>query len=103
MGLGWKFPAHIFDLQGVVPNIERWCLAEFTAPHADGARRHLAQEQRLVGLHCQRKPKDQDAFTEPKWPTQTLQELIWHSFAGRIIDREDHPGLLRLIGARQTS
>ncbi len=47
--------------------------------------------------------KDQDAFTEPKWPTQTLQELIWHTFAGRIIDREDHPGLLRLIGARQTS
>jgi hypothetical protein len=47
--------------------------------------------------------KDQDAFTESKWPTQTLQELIWHTFAGRIIDREDHPGLLRLIGARQTS
>jgi hypothetical protein len=47
--------------------------------------------------------KDQDALTEPKWPTQTLQELIWHTFAGRIIDREDHPGLLRLIGARQTS
>jgi hypothetical protein len=47
--------------------------------------------------------RDQDAFTEPKWPPQTLQELIWHTFAGRIIDCEDHPGLLRLIGARQTS
>ena len=47
--------------------------------------------------------KDQDAFTEPHWPAQTLQELIWHTFAGRIIDREDHPGLLRLIGARPTS
>jgi hypothetical protein len=47
--------------------------------------------------------KDQDAFPEPRWPTQTLQDLIGSTFAGRIIDREDHPGLLRLIGARQTS
>jgi hypothetical protein len=47
--------------------------------------------------------RDQDAFPAPKWVAQTLQELIWHTFAGRIIDREDHPGLLRLIGARQTS
>lgn len=47
--------------------------------------------------------KDQDAFPEPYWPPQSLQELIGHTFAGHIIDREDHPGLLRLIGARQTS
>jgi hypothetical protein len=47
--------------------------------------------------------KDQDAFTPPKWVAQTLQELIWHTFAGRIIDDEGHAGLLRLIGARQTS
>jgi hypothetical protein len=44
-----------------------------------------------------------DAFPEPRWPTQSLQELIGSTFAGRIIDREDHPGLLRLVGARQTS
>jgi hypothetical protein len=44
-----------------------------------------------------------DAFPEPHWPTQSLQELIWHTFAGRMIDREDHPGLLRLIGARQST
>jgi hypothetical protein len=44
----------------------------------------------------------EDAFPEPHWPTQSLQELIWHTFDGRMIDREDHPGLLRLIGARQT-
>ena len=25
-----------------------------------------------------------------------------HDFAGRMIDSEDHPGLLRLIGAKQT-
>ena len=45
--------------------------------------------------------RDQDAFPEPKWPTQTLNELIAVTFAGRMIDREDHPGLLRLIGAKQ--
>jgi hypothetical protein len=42
-----------------------------------------------------------DAFPEPGWPTQTLDELIEKTFAGRMIDREDHPGLLRLIGAKQ--
>jgi hypothetical protein len=45
--------------------------------------------------------KDQDAFPEPKWPTQSLGGLIEKTFVGRMIDREDHPALLRLIGARQ--
>jgi hypothetical protein len=42
-----------------------------------------------------------DAFPEPKWPTQTLDELIEKTFAGRMVDREDHPALLRLVGAKQ--
>jgi hypothetical protein len=45
--------------------------------------------------------KDQDAFPEPKWPKQSLEDLILTTFAGRMIDREDHPALLRLIGAKQ--
>ena len=45
--------------------------------------------------------KDQDAFPKPEWPKQSLDELIERTFAGRMIDREDHPALLRLIGARQ--
>jgi hypothetical protein len=45
--------------------------------------------------------RDQDAFPEPNWPTQSLNDLIGVTFAGRMIDREDHPGLLRLIGAKQ--
>jgi hypothetical protein len=45
--------------------------------------------------------RDRDAFPEPKWPTQTLSELIGVTFAGRIIDDGNHPGLLRLIGAKQ--
>ena len=45
--------------------------------------------------------RDQDAFPEPKWPTQSLEELIGTAFAGRIIDHNEHPALLRLIGAKQ--
>jgi hypothetical protein len=45
--------------------------------------------------------RNNDTFPEPKWPTQALDELIEKTFAGRLIDREDHPGLLRLIGAKQ--
>src|SRR5215831_6519916 len=45
--------------------------------------------------------RDVDAFAAPEWPTQTLEQLIEKTFAGRMIDREDHPALLRLIGARQ--
>jgi hypothetical protein len=45
----------------------------------------------------------QDAFPEPNWPTQTLEALILATFSNRMIDRDDHPGLLRLIGARQTT
>lgn len=46
---------------------------------------------------------DQDAFPPPKWPTQSLAELISVTFAGRMIEREDHPGLLRLLGKKQST
>jgi hypothetical protein len=46
--------------------------------------------------------RDQNSFPKPNWPTQTLDELILVTFTGRMIDREDHPGLLRLIGAKQS-
>jgi hypothetical protein len=45
--------------------------------------------------------RDPGAFHEPQWPTQTLAELIAVTFAGRMIEDEDHPALLRLIGAKQ--
>jgi hypothetical protein len=46
--------------------------------------------------------KDQDSFPEPNWPKQKLEELIFVTFTGRMIDHENHPGLLRLIGAKQS-
>jgi hypothetical protein len=45
---------------------------------------------------------DEDAFPEPKWPRQTLEELINVTFTGRMIEHEDHPALKRLIGAKQS-
>jgi hypothetical protein len=46
--------------------------------------------------------RNQDAFPEPKWPKQSLEELIGATFsAARAIYDENHPGLIRLIGGRQ--
>jgi hypothetical protein len=47
--------------------------------------------------------RDPDAFPEPNWPKQSLAELIQATFAGRMIETADHPALLRLIGARQST
>jgi hypothetical protein len=41
-----------------------------------------------------------DAFPEPEWPRQSLDELIAVTFHGRTIEQDDHPGLARLIGAK---
>jgi hypothetical protein len=45
--------------------------------------------------------QSQKAFPLPKWPSQSLEELIGTSFKGQIIESSDHPGLLRLLGADQ--
>jgi hypothetical protein len=45
--------------------------------------------------------QDADAFATPDWPTQPLEELVRVTFEGRAITREDHPAILRMIGAKQ--
>lgn len=46
---------------------------------------------------------DPDAFPEPKWPTQPLTEIVATAFgADRMILSEDHPGLIRLVGRKQS-
>ena len=45
--------------------------------------------------------RDPNSIPQPKWPTQSLHELIKMTFAGCMIDREGHPALLRLILAKQ--
>jgi hypothetical protein len=44
--------------------------------------------------------RDPDAFPDPRWPTRSLDELIEITFRGATIESDDHPALLRLIGAR---
>jgi hypothetical protein len=46
--------------------------------------------------------RDQDSFPQPKWPSQTLAEHIDITFSGRMIEDDNHPALLRLIGAKQS-
>jgi hypothetical protein len=46
--------------------------------------------------------RDADAFPPPKWPRQSLNEIIYRTYTGRMIDTDEHPGLLRLIGAKQS-
>jgi hypothetical protein len=45
--------------------------------------------------------QDQAAFPEPKWPSRSLDELLEVTFKDANIDNDHHPGLLRLIGAKQ--
>lgn len=47
------------------------------------------------------KARNQDAFPDPAWPKASLDELIAKAFVGRMIQEEDHPALLRLIGEKQ--
>lgn len=44
--------------------------------------------------------RNPEAFPSPSWPTQSLEELIGVTFAGRSIEDDNHPGLLRLIGEK---
>ena len=61
---------------------------------------HQSREENVDGYKIDY-AREQDAFPDPKWPTQSLGELIEKTFAGRMIDNAEHPALLRLIGAKQ--
>jgi hypothetical protein len=43
------------------------------------------------------------AFPPPHWPTQTIGALVLTSFTGRMIVNDNDPGLLRLVGAEQST
>jgi hypothetical protein len=42
--------------------------------------------------------KNQASFRPPVWPSRSLDEIIEATFRGAMIETEDHPGLLRLLG-----
>ena len=77
------------NLQGCLEAKDRWVM--LVSRKAEG-----------VDAYGVKRARSEDAFAEPKWPTQSLSEIIEVTFAGRMIDRDDHPSLLRLVGAKQS-
>ena len=53
--------------------------------------------ENVDGYQCD-PARNQAAFPAPRWPKQSLDALIFVTFTGRMIETNDHPGLLRLIG-----
>jgi hypothetical protein len=43
---------------------------------------------------------DQNFVPAPTWPTQTMEELLEPTFAGKAIETDDNPALYRLIGKK---
>ena len=61
-----------------------------------------SQKERGLERYKIDKARDNNAFPAPKWPMQSLDELITRTFEGRMIDTDDHPGLLRIVGDKQS-
>ena len=57
-----------------------------------------AQDQERYGIGF---AQDPDAFPDTDWLKDTLEALIGASFVGHAIESADHPGMLRLLGAKQ--
>jgi len=56
--------------------------------------------ENVEGYKCD-KAMDVDAFPPPQWTSASLDDLIELAFHGAMIETDDHPGLRRVIGARQ--
>jgi hypothetical protein len=80
-----------------------WNLSNWSA--CDQAKTHWLQATSRKGEGAEAYKIDyarnQAAFPAPRWPTQSLGELIEVTFTGRMIENVDHPGLLRLVGDAQ--
>jgi hypothetical protein len=58
----------------------------------------LSQKEQGKDSYKVERARNAEAFPEPRWPTQPLDELIEKAFAGRMIEDSDHPALARLVG-----
>jgi hypothetical protein len=76
-------------LQGCEAAKRRW--TEVTSLKGEG----------IEGYKINSLPEKDNGFSEPKWPSLTLYEIIGRAFEGRLIEKEDDPGLLRLRGKKQ--
>jgi hypothetical protein len=60
----------------------------------------VSQKDKGIESYAITKARDNDAFPEPNWPPQSLDELIIRTFDGRMIMAEDHAALARLTGSK---
>jgi hypothetical protein len=82
-------PWHISYLHGCEVAKTKW--VELTSRRNEGK-----EGYHLTYAH------DADAFPTPKWPADSLDEIITRAFGpDRMITDDNHPGLLRLIGKKQ--
>ncbi len=61
-----------------------------------------SQKERGTESYKIDKARDNDAFPTTKWLTQYLAELICRTFEGCQIETDNHPGLLRIVGDKQS-
>jgi hypothetical protein len=61
----------------------------------------LSRRDEGVDEYQIRYARDNDAFPEPKWPNQSIYDLLGVTFNGRTIERPDDAALLRLTVAKQ--
>jgi hypothetical protein len=62
----------------------------------------LSQRDEGIESYKVEAARNPSAFPEPRWPSQSLAELIEKTFAGRMIEDVNHPGLARLVGDTPT-
>jgi hypothetical protein len=98
-------PSRYLDNTWNATNLEACRWANGSHPKGEGKplwTRAISRKSEGVEGYLIKYAKHQDAFAPPMWPKQTLDELICTTFANRMINAENHPGLLRLIGAKQS-
>jgi hypothetical protein len=91
-----QVPTRNTDNEWNASNLAAWTVAQMKWVQATSRKEEGVEAYKIDFA------RDADAFPEPRWPTQSLTELIEKTFVGRMIDSADHPALLRLIGAKQS-
>jgi hypothetical protein len=76
-------------------NMSNWLACDEAKTHWVQATSRKGEQVEGYKINYARNPA---AFPAPRWPKQSLNELIAVTFAGRMIETNDHPGLLRLVG-----
>jgi hypothetical protein len=60
----------------------------------------VSQKEEGIEAYKVEKARDADVFPEPDWPAQSLDELVFRTFTGRMISERNHVGFSRLIGEK---